>query len=82
MGEMRNVYNNLVGKSEGKRLLEDLGLDLEDNIIRMDLRDIVWESGLDSSGSGQGPMLGPCEHDNETSGSIKGGEFLDGVSNC
>jgi hypothetical protein len=33
--------------------------------------------GLVSSGSGQGPMAGTCEHGNETSGSIKGGEFLD-----
>jgi hypothetical protein len=32
--------------------------------------------GLDSSGSGQGPVAGCCEHGNETSGSIKGGEFL------
>jgi hypothetical protein len=35
------------------------------------------ECELDSSGSGQGPMAGSCEHDNEPSGSIKGGEFLD-----
>jgi hypothetical protein len=32
---------------------------------------------LGSSGSGQGPMTGPCEYDNELLGSIKGGEFLD-----
>jgi hypothetical protein len=28
--------------------------------------------GLDSSGSGQGPVAGCCEHGNELSGSIKG----------
>jgi len=33
--------------------------------------------GLDSSGSGQGPLGGCCEHGNEPPGSIKGGEFLD-----
>jgi hypothetical protein len=33
--------------------------------------------GLDSSGSGYGPMAGSCEHGNEHFGSIKDGEFLD-----
>jgi hypothetical protein len=37
----------------------------------------VGSCGLDSSGSGWGPMAGSCEHGNERSGSIKGGEFLD-----
>jgi hypothetical protein len=32
---------------------------------------------LDSSGSGQGQVVGPCEHSNEPLGSIKGGEFFD-----
>jgi hypothetical protein len=31
----------------------------------------------DASGSGQGTVAGSCEHSNEASGSIKGGEFLD-----
>jgi hypothetical protein len=31
---------------------------------------------MDSFGSGYGILTGSCEHDNETSGSIKGGEFL------
>jgi hypothetical protein len=38
---------------------------------------MVGGCGLDSSGSGWGPVAGPHEHDNEPSGSIKGGEFLD-----
>jgi hypothetical protein len=33
--------------------------------------------GLDSFDSGQGPMPDCCEQGNETSNSIKGGEFLD-----
>jgi hypothetical protein len=33
--------------------------------------------GLDSFGSGQGPVAGSCEHGDELSCSIKGGEFLD-----
>jgi len=36
----------------------------------------VRKYGLDVSGSGQGPMSGPCEHGNEPSGSTKGGDFL------
>jgi hypothetical protein len=35
----------------------------------------VGRCRLDSSGLGQRPMAGSCEHDNEPSGSIKGGEF-------
>jgi len=45
--------------------------------FRMDLeigREVVL---LDSSGSGQRPVADCCEHGNELSGSIKGGEFLD-----
>jgi hypothetical protein len=37
---------------------------------------MVWYV-LDSSGSEYGPMQGSCEHDNETSGSIKYDEILD-----
>jgi hypothetical protein len=33
--------------------------------------------GLDSSGSGQGQVADSCEHGNERSGAIKGGEFRD-----
>jgi hypothetical protein len=54
---------------------EHLGGGWEDN-IRMDLREVV-NCRFNSSGSGYGPMAGPSEHDNETSGSIKGGQFLD-----
>jgi len=43
---------------------------------------MVGRCGLDASGSGQGPVVGCCEHGNETSGSVKGGEFLDKLSNC
>jgi hypothetical protein len=37
--------------------------------------------GLDSSGSGWVPVTGSFEHDDELLGSIKGGEFLDQLSN-
>jgi hypothetical protein len=36
-------------------------------------------TGLDSSSSGQRPVVGFSEHGNEPSGSIKGGEFLDNL---
>jgi hypothetical protein len=36
----------------------------------------VGKCGVDSSGTGQGPIAGCCEHGNEPSDSIKGGEFL------
>jgi hypothetical protein len=42
MGEMRNAYNVLVGKPEGKRLFGRLGRRWEDG-IRMDLRETGWE---------------------------------------
>jgi hypothetical protein len=38
--------------------------------------------GLDSSREGQGLMAGFCENGNEPSGSIKGREFLDYLSDC
>jgi hypothetical protein len=58
----------LVGRPEGKRPLGRLRRRWEDN-IQLELREIGGE--LDSAGSGQGPMTGFCEHDNEHSGSIK-----------
>jgi hypothetical protein len=48
--------------------------------IRMGLKEIGWRCGLDSTGAGYGPVAGSCEYGNEPSGSIKGGEFLDWLS--
>jgi hypothetical protein len=45
MGEIRNAYSILVGKSEGKRPVGRLRHRWEDN-IRMDLMEIGWE-GMD-----------------------------------
>jgi hypothetical protein len=36
----------------------------------------VGRCELDASGSGQGPVVGSCEHGNRSSGSMKD-EFLD-----
>jgi hypothetical protein len=38
---------------------------------------MVGGCGLDACGSDYGPVTDSCEHGNEPSGSIKGGEFLD-----
>jgi len=40
----------------------------------------VGKRRLDASGSGQGPVVGCCGHGNEPLGSIKGGKFLDQLS--
>jgi len=42
----------------------------------MDLQEVGC-GGLDRAGSGQGQVAGTCECGNESSGSIKCGEFLD-----
>jgi hypothetical protein len=40
----------------------------------------VGKCGLNPSSSGEGPVAGPYKHGNESLGSIKGGEFLDHMS--
>jgi hypothetical protein len=63
------VYNVLVGKPEGKRPLGRPRRRWEDG-IRMDLREIgLGVCGLVSTVSGQGPVAGCCECDDEPSGS-------------
>jgi len=56
--------------------LEDLGVDGKIiRVLKLTLGNRVGGCGLDASGSGQGLVAGPWEHDNEHSGSIQGGEF-------
>jgi hypothetical protein len=43
----------------------------------MDLWKIGGKRVLDSSGSGEGPVAGCCDHSNEPSGFIKSRGFLD-----
>jgi hypothetical protein len=63
------VYKVLVGKPEGRRPLGRPRRRWEDG-IRMDLREIgLGVCGLDSTGSGQGPVAGCCECGDEPSGS-------------
>jgi hypothetical protein len=64
----RNMYKIVVGKSEGRPFGRPKRR-WEEN-IKMNLREAGCE--LDSSGSGQGPVVGCCEHGNEHSGSMNG----------
>jgi hypothetical protein len=77
MGEMRNGYSILVGKPEGKRPLGGSRRRWEDN-IRIVLREIGWEC-VDwiYLTQDRDRWRAVCGHGNESSGSIKGGEFLD-----
>jgi hypothetical protein len=69
MEEERKVYKFLVGKPERKRPLGRPRRRWEDG-IRMDLKEIGLRGlGLDSTGSGQGPVAGCCECGDEPSGS-------------
>jgi len=60
--------------------MKNLGV-TEEN-IKMNLNEIGWERGLDSRGSCQVQMAGCCDQGNETSGSVKCGEFCDWQRNC
>jgi hypothetical protein len=72
-----------------KFLLDDLkrndgleNLDAHGRIIlKLILKKYGVRCGLDSSGSGLGPV-GRLEHSNEPQGSVKDLEFLDQLSNC
>jgi hypothetical protein len=68
MGEGKILYRVLVGKSEGKRPL-GRRRSRRENGFRSDLGQIRWGCGMDSSGSGQGPVEGSHESNDEPSGS-------------
>jgi hypothetical protein len=55
--------------------LEDPGVDRW--ILKWVFKNWGGGYGLDSSGSGEGHVAGPCEYGIEPSGSIKCEEFLD-----
>jgi hypothetical protein len=59
----------LVGSPEGRRPLGRPRRRWED-AVRMDLREIAWGCGLNSTGSGQGPVAGCCECGDEPSSSF------------
>jgi hypothetical protein len=66
--EKTTAYRILVGKPEGYRPLER---------PRRNWRNRIGWCGLDTSGSGWGPVEGPCKHRNEPSSYITILEFLE-----
>jgi len=78
MGERRGVYSVLVGKLEGKRALVRPRRRWEDN-IKMDLQEVGCGNmdWIEQAQDNRAKWGGTCECDNEPSGSIKCGEFLD-----
>jgi hypothetical protein len=76
MGKRRHAYKILVGTTEGERVIGRPEQRCENN-IRMDLKNMVGGFGRDLSGAREGPVASCCEHGNECSDAIKGGEFLD-----
>jgi hypothetical protein len=71
MGVERKVYKVLVGKPEGKRPPGRPRRRWKDGIW-IDLRAIgLVGCGLDSTGSGQGPLAGCCECGDVPSGSCE-----------
>jgi hypothetical protein len=75
VGEMRNEYKILAGKSEGMKALGRSGPRWRDN-IKIDQKKYVGVCVLDSCGSGYEEMVSSCEHGNELSSIIEGGEFF------
>ncbi|KAJ4446304.1 hypothetical protein ANN_12999 [Periplaneta americana] len=69
MGESKNAYRVLVGRSEGKRSLGRPRRRWEDN-IKMDLRAVGYDD-RDRINLAQGPMAGLCDGGNESPGSLK-----------
>jgi hypothetical protein len=75
MEVMINAYKILVRKSDGKKPLRRSRHRWECNIRTVLTK--VGRCGLDSSGSGQGPVVGSCGQSNKPLGSIKCGELCD-----
>jgi hypothetical protein len=75
MGEIINAYKILVGKPGGKRPLGRPNRRWEDN-IEVNVREMGLENWIHLA-QDRDRWRGSCEHGNEPSGSIKGGEFLD-----
>ena len=71
------AYRVLVGKPEGRRPLERPRRRWKEN-IKIGVREVCSRGHrLDRSGLGYGHVSGCCECDNDPSGCIKCGEFLE-----
>jgi hypothetical protein len=78
--EMRNAYNILGGKPEGRKPLGRPRHRWEE-ISKWALGE-KGGSGLINLSSRQGPVVGSCEHGKEPTGSIKGMELLSSLYPC
>jgi hypothetical protein len=78
MRKTENAYKILVGKTEGKRPLGRHKLTWENN-TRIDPGELEWEI-IDwiTLIHNRLPVVSSCEHGNEPSDSIKGGNLLTG----
>jgi hypothetical protein len=77
--ETINAHRILFEKSEGKISFGRRRPRWKDN-IKCIFREVGFRC-VDLIKVAEGPVSGPCEYGNETSGSIKGGEFIDQFSN-
>jgi len=87
MGRAQRTHGGTImhldGKSEGKRQKGGRGRRWEDNNIKNgSYENRMSDCGLDSSGSGQGSVVGSCEHGNESAASIKCRYLVDRLSDC
>jgi hypothetical protein len=71
-----NAYRMFFGMPEEDRPLAGPSSRCKNN-IEIDLRNVVRGCGLDSFGSGWGPLACSCEHGNELSDYMKGEKYLD-----
>jgi hypothetical protein len=69
----------LVGNYEGKRLLEDIGID-ERIILKWPRKNRIIMCGFNLFDSESGKMAGSRKHGNEHSDSMKGGESVNKMS--
>lgn len=65
-----NVYNSAKSIKQGGPTGQELLLRLSREFKGL------GNARLDTNGSGESPVAGSCEHDNELSSSMKGCEFL------
>jgi hypothetical protein len=79
MYEKKTARKILAGKPGRNKTLGRSRPTWLDN-IETDVREIGCD-GLDSSGTGKGPVEGSCEHDNEPSGCIKCWKVLEYLHN-
>jgi len=77
MGKIRNAHKIFVHSTWSKGRSFERPMHKWEGNIKTDFKEKIWGLGLDSCGSGYGPMAGSSKHGNEHSSSIKGWKLLD-----